>query len=293
MDQQHKVELRKMERKDLQAVLDMINAEGWEYHISEMQRILDVSPDDSVVACSDDMVVGSITSGVSGNRCVLAHVVVKNGWRNKGIGNLMMNYLEERMSSVGVEAMEAYAVPPAVPFYKRHGYHSIEEMDTYHKVLTEKDVSGIPPTGRIRSLGAKDIDSMLSLDRAVTGFDRRNILRQLAIDFPGKAKGLFEKGGMTAFFMFRTCPVMSDLGPWVMAKPDVDDGLMMLRSVLGDLEPGTRALGGVSMNNPVVREIFLSLGFTAIHKAYRMMKSKGEMKPFRPGFMTLSAFEFG
>jgi len=293
MEHHHGAVLRKMERKDSQAVLDLINTEGWDYHISEIERILEVSPDASVVACSGGTVVGAITTGISGKRCVLAHVVVMNGWRNKGIGNLMMNHLAERMDSLGIESMEAYAVPLAIPFYKRHGYHSVEEMDTYRKTLTDKDVDS-PPTGdRIKPLVKKDIDTILRLDKAMTGFERKNILMRLASDFPGMAKGLFENGGMTGYIMFRTCPVMNDLGPWVMAKPNFDDGVMMLKSALGGMESGAMALGGVSMNNSVVREIFLSLGFTAVHKAYRMMRSKGEMKPFRPGFMTLSAFEFG
>lgn len=285
--------MRRMERRDLQAVLDLINTEGWEYHISEMHRILDVDTENSVVACSGGSVVGAITVAVSGKRCVLGHVVVKDGWRNKGIGNIMMNHVAQRMDSIGAETMEANAVPAAVNFYKRHGYRSVEEVDTYRKTLSEEDVVGVPAGEKIKALMKEDIDAICRLDKAVTGFERANILRRLANDFPGMAKGFFEGEDMTGYFMFRTCPVMNDIGPWVMKKPDFDDGMLMLKSTLGGMKQGENALGGVSMNNTVVREIFLSLGFTAVHKAYRMMRSKGEMRPFRPGMMTLSAFEFG
>jgi len=294
MDQHHHgAELRRMERKDLQAVLDLINTEGWDYHISEMDRILDVDPENSVVTCSGGSIVGAITIAVSGKRAVLAHVVVKGGWRNKGIGQMMMGHLAQKMDSIGVETMEAYAVPAAVPFYKRHGYHNVEEIDTYDKILTAKDVAGVPMGEKIRPLGKEDLDAICRLDRTVTGFDRKNILRQLAGDFPGMAKGLFDGGEMTGYFLSRVNPIMNDLGPWAMAEPDFDDGSMMLRSTLREMKPGTRVLGGVAMNNAVVREIFLSLGFKAVHKAFRMVRSKGGTEPFRPGMMTLSAFEFG
>lgn len=287
------VRIRKMERRDLQAVLDLINAEGWDYHISEMHRILDVDPENSVVACSGSEVIGSITAVVSGTRCVLGHVVVKDGWRNKGIGQEMMGRIEEMSDSKGIDTMEAYSVPPAVKFYQRRGYRSVEEIDTYDKKLDKKDTAGNGPMDKIRSLKKEHLDAICSLDKKVTGFDRRRTLAQFAADFPGKAKGLFEGDEMTAYFMFRVNPIMNDLGPWVMQRPDFDEGLAMIKSVLSEMEPGVRALGGVAMSNKVVREIFLSLDFIAVHKAYRMMRGKGEFEPFRPGMMTLGAFELG
>lgn len=289
----HGAKIRRMGQKDQQAVLDLINAEGWEYHISEIERILLVDPSNSIVACSGETVVGATTVALTGRRCVLGHVVVRQGWRNKSIGKMMMDDLAQKMDALGVQSMEAFAVPAAVPFYKRHGYRSVEEIDTYDKYLTDADIAGIASREGIRVLRDADLDAIRRLDEEVTGFERVNILRRVMGEFPGAGRGLFDGGEMTAFFLSRVNPIMNDLGPWVMARPDCEQGELLLRSILGGMKAGQRALGGVSMNNSVVREIFLGLGFKAIHKAYRMMRSKGALEPFRPGMMTLGAFELG
>jgi len=230
MDQHgHGAQLRRMERGDLQTVLDLINIEGWDYYISELERMIAVDPENSVIACSGNMIVGAITVAVSGGRCVLGHVVVRNGWRNKGIGRIMMDHLAKKMDSQGVGVMEAFAVKAAVAFYKRHGYQTIEEIDTYDRVLTDQDVLGVPEEGgRIAPIEKGSLDNICRLDRTITGFDRKDFLNQLMGEFPAMAKGLFEDTEMAGFILARTNPIMNDIGPWVMERPDLDDGIMML-----------------------------------------------------------------
>ena len=294
MDQHaHGAKLRRMERKDLQHILDLINTEGWEYHISEMERILSVDPENSIVAYSGAEIVGGITVAVSGKRCVLGHVIVKDGWRNKRIGQLMMDQIAERMDSRGVETIEANAVKAAVQFYKRHDYHIVEEVDTYDKILGDNEATPVSFGKEIRALSVGDMDEICRLDREVTGFDRPNVIRQIISEFPSMAIGFYKGGKLDGFLLSRVNPVMNDLGPWVMARPDMDDGAKMLRSTMALMKAGQRVLGGVSANNTFIRDIFLSLGYKAIHKQYRMMRSKGKTEPFRPGMMTIAAFEFG
>lgn len=285
--------LRRMERRDLQTVLDLINKEGWDYHISEMERILRVDPENSIVMCSGDTVVGAITVAVFGRRCILGHVIVREGWRNNGLGRRMMDHLAERMDSMGVQTMEAFALKAALAFYFRHGYSIVEEIDTYDKRLTPQDVSRMVDPGRIKPLGNDDLRIIEELDGRVTGFERRRLLGAVNQEFPRHLKGLFDGGKLVGFILGRENPVMDDIGPWVMEMPNTEDGNIMLDSLLSEMKAGDRALGGVSANNSVVREVFLGREFKAIHKQYRVMRSKGKMEPFRPGMMTLGAFEFG
>lgn len=294
MDQQsHEVQLRKMERPDLETVLGLINKEGWDYHISELERILKIDPENSIVACSGDLIVGGTTVAVAGDRCILGHVVVREGWRNKGIGKRMMEHLERKMDSSGIRTMEAYALEAAFPFYRRQGYRVIEEIDTYEKILAKGGISGSHNGGKVRTLGRDDLGEICRLDKLVTRFDRPRILGQLMDDFPRMSKGLFEGEELTGFILARENPVMNDIGPWVMAKPDVGNGAMMLRSILGELRPGIRAIMGFSMNNRVSREILLGADFKHFNRQLRAVRCQGEADPFTPGTMSLSAFEFG
>ncbi len=44
------------------------------------------------------------------------------GYRNKGLGNLLINYLEQRAKDLGATHMLLQAREPALPFYQRCGY---------------------------------------------------------------------------------------------------------------------------------------------------------------------------
>jgi len=285
--------LRKMEQGDLQTVLDLINKEGWDYHISEMHRILAVDPDNSIVVSVDGTIVGAITVSVFGKRGILGHVIVREGWRSKGIGRMMMDHLQDRLDSMGVLTMEASALKAALPFYRRHGYHIVEEVDTYDKTLAERDLNRFTASPKIKSIGVKDLDVIDRLDNDVTGFQRRRFLELVMREFPDHQKGIFEGGELIGFIFGRENPVMDDIGPWVMKDPNIDDASLLFDSLIAEFKVGARALGGVSANNAIVKSVFLGREYNFYIKQYRVMRSKGVAEPFRPGMMALGAFEFG
>lgn len=286
------LEIRKMEKRDLETILDLINIEGWDYHISEIDRIIRISPGSSIVACNEGKILGGITTAISGDRCVLGHVVIRNGWRGKGIGASLMTRVIEDMESAGISLLDVLSIKAAIPFYRRYGFRSLEVLDTNSKTLTEDDVKQ-RKFDRIRTLVPDDMDMICELDAQVTGFDRRPIIQCLLDDNPSMAKGLFEKGRLVGFIMSRTNPRMSDVGPWIMSKPDIVDGAQLFQSILMELPINRNTIFGVSVNNKIAKEIAGSRGFKSTYNNYRMVRSKREIKPFAEGDLAISAFELG
>jgi predicted N-acetyltransferase YhbS len=282
-----------MEKLDLQQVLDLINKEGWEYDISEIERIHRIDPVSSIVACSGDAVVGGITIVTVGGRCLMGHVVVKEGWRRKGLGKIMIGSILKDMGSRGLDFVEVYSVVDAVNFYEKFGFKTIEGLQSYVKrALTEEDCAPLH-SKRIRDLALSDLPQVIALDRKVLGFDRSAILENLTKDFPRQCKGLFDGNELVGFIMGRTNPVMDDAGPWIMEHPGVEDGQLLLRALFSAKKPGARVIFGLPEGNRISREALSSMGFKNEKDQLRLVRSSKKAEQFSPGMMTMSAFELG
>lgn len=287
------VKIRRMEKLDLQHVLDLVNKEGWEYDMSEIDRIHRIDPMSSVVACSGELVVGGTTVVTVGGRCLIGHLVVKEGWRRRGLGKIMISSVLKDAESKGVDFFEVFSVIDAVNFYEKLGFQIVEELRTYVKRgLTQEDCAPLDQE-RIRTLTLSDLPQVIALDSRVLGFDRGAILEALIKDFPKQCKGLFNGDNLAGFIMGRTSSIMDDAGPWIMADPNIEDGALLLRALLSAKKAGVRVIFGLSERNKMAQKILSNAGFKSEINQFRLVKSSKKAKEFSPGMMTMSAFELG
>jgi N-acetylglutamate synthase-like GNAT family acetyltransferase len=247
------IELRRMEKRDLQQVLDLINTEGWEYDLAELDRILRIDPISSVVVCKGEIVIGGITVVVIGGRCVLGHAIVRDGWRRKGLGNLMVGSVLEDMEARGIDFVDVFSVNDAIPFYRKHGFEIVEEWRTYVKrELSEEDCAPVR-SNRIHTLDPSDLPQMVALDRRILGFERHRI----------------------------------------MENPNIEDGQLLLRALFSAKKPGCRVIFGLSEKNKVARDTLATMGFKNKISQFRLVRSSRKAKEFSPGMMAICAFELG
>jgi ribosomal protein S18 acetylase RimI-like enzyme len=287
------IKIRRMEDRDLQDVLDLINREGWEYDMSEIDRIHRIDPISSVVACSGGLIIGGITVVAAGGRCLIGHVVVKEGWRRKGLGKVMIKSVMNDVESRGIDFIEVYSVPNAVNFYEKLNFQIVEELRTYVKRgLTEDDCAPLD-SKRIRDLSLQDLPEIIALDSQVLGFDRGAVLETLMRDFPKQCKGLIDGKKLSGFIMGRTNPIMDDAGPWIMADPNAEDGALLLRALFSAKRVGVRVIFGLSERNKLAQKILSNAGFKNEIDQFRLVRSSKKAKEFSPGMMTMSAFELG
>ena len=58
------------------------------------------------------------------------YMAVEEGRTSKGVGSLVLRELEERARQAGATRIVLNARDNAVPFYRRHGYHLMEQAPT-------------------------------------------------------------------------------------------------------------------------------------------------------------------
>jgi len=123
--------------KDLQKVLELWAQAGPGVHLSrsdqphEIKKKLRKDPDLFLVAEEGDVLIGAVLGGFDGRRGMVYHLAIEKGHRNKGVGKLLMQELEDRLRSK--DCLKYYLLvtrdnPEALEFYKEIG---CEIMDMF------------------------------------------------------------------------------------------------------------------------------------------------------------------
>jgi N-acetylglutamate synthase-like GNAT family acetyltransferase len=286
-----KVTIRKMRKEDLPLVLDLINAEGWDYDLVDVERILEIDPEDSVTAVSGGEIVGGITVACHEGRGVLGHVVVKHSWRKKGIGKDMMIKVIENLEAKRIAIIELYSVPTAVEFYKQLGFHKIGDLMIFVGSI-RMPIATTPSTAEIGGLTAQDLESVIDLDRKITGFERRNIIERLMLPNLGHSTGLFEGGRLVGFALGRMSGNSAEIGPWIMEKSNRNDATTLFTATMNRLG-NRKTYIEVPDENKIALQIVAESGLNPQYPVQRFVRTKLDVKPFGPGVMSYAALEFG
>ena len=286
-----KVTIRKMRKEDLPLVLDLINAEGWDYDLVDVERILEIDPEDSVTAVSGREIVGGITVACHEGRGVLGHVVVKHSWRKKGIGKDMMIKVIEKLEAKRIAIIELYSVPTAVEFYKQLGFRKIGDLMIFVGSI-RTPIATTPSMAEIGDLTPQDLESVKDLDRKITGFERGNIIEKLMLPNLGHSVGLFEGDRLVGFALGRMSGNSAEIGPWIMEKSNKNDATALFTAAMNKLG-NRKTYIEVPNENKTALQIITESGLNPQYPVQRFVRTKLDVKPFGPGVMSYAALEFG
>jgi len=286
-----KATIRKMRKEDLPLVLDLINAEGWDYDLVDVERILEIDPEDSVTAVSGREIVGGITVACHEGRGILGHVVVKHRWRKKGIGKDMMIRVIEKLEAKGIAIIELYSVPTAVEFYKQLGFRKIGDLMIFVGSI-RTPIATTPSMAEIGDLTAQDLESVKGLDRKIAGFERGNIIEKLMLPNLGHSVGLFEGGRLVGFALGRMSGNSAEIGPWIMEKSNRNDATALFTAAMNKLG-NRKTYIEVPNENKTALQIITESGLNPQYPVQRFVRTKLDVKPFGPGVMSYAALEFG
>jgi ribosomal protein S18 acetylase RimI-like enzyme len=103
----------------------------------EISKKLQRDPDLFLVAEEEGQLIGTVIGGFDGRRGMVYHLAVKAAYRRKGIGQMLMNELENRMRVKGCLKYYLLVKPgniDAMAFYEKHGW-KLMDVALYGKEL--------------------------------------------------------------------------------------------------------------------------------------------------------------
>lgn len=175
---------------------------------------------------------------------VVGNVIVREDYRRRGLGRVIMDAAVDWMRERGVRSVLLDATPAGRPLYRGMGFYGVERSYYAWGLLRELDRPALRriATGHARTahrVSARDLSRVAALDEQAFGGDRLPLVAGLLRE-PGAALYLAQDaaGTPTGFLVARPVEVPREglrIGPWVARDPATAAAL--LDCALGAGEP--------------------------------------------------------
>lgn len=262
----------------LRQVFSLIDDENWGWEFAEIQTIYGMDSESSVVALDGHEVVGLVTCVNFGSLAAIVHVIVKNGWRMKGVGAKMIERVLADLDSRGVKSVELDAEPKAIEFYSPYSFKRMEEVSYFVRPPSDDAAeTEDAASGAFSWLSPSDTPAMAKTVSSAIGYDEGDLRRVLARNPPDHALSSAAEGRLSNLLISRIGRDIHAIGPWIMETPAKDDAERMMRALLSRV-PGKRADVLSPSSNEVARAALESCGFNKARTGIvRLVRSSGHM----------------
>lgn len=115
--------IRNITDKDLFEVNKLLQIFNVEYSENEFRNVL--------VYEENNVIVGVLVYLLIYDRAEIEYIVVKDEYKNKGIGSKLLKYIENNIKNITLEVRESNTT--AINFYKKNGYSIVSTRHNYYK----------------------------------------------------------------------------------------------------------------------------------------------------------------
>jgi len=220
-----------MGKKDFQFATELANTMDWNMAPEDFQFNFDLDPGGCLVAFRGRERVGIATCVSLGKVGWFGNLVVKEKYRNMGIGSLLVRHAVNYLRGRGVETVGLYAYPSLVRFYGNMGFRADEEFSVLSTDFHGSLASEALP--RIEKLQVKAVEKF---DSQFFGGNRKKLLESIILE-EGNLSYLEREGNEIAGYIAATVYwKMAWIGPLVCQKGKVDVAAALLKAVLANVK---------------------------------------------------------
>jgi len=280
------LEIRTMFSKDFGFARHLTETVGWNYSVSDFERLLYYEPEGCFVAEHDGEPVGIVTTTTYGKLAWMGSLIVLEHHRGRGVGSELMKHAISYLETKGVDTIRLDAAPKAIPLYKRLGFK--EEYDSLRFIGTGQKMA-YPKVGKMEN---EDLESVVLLDARFFGANRERILRRVHKDFQGFCSVSFTNRKLTGYIMAKRGLNEIKVGPWICDPKHVEIAEELLRAVLNEGN-GMKVWVGVPSGNEKSVKVLREHGFVEQPKSVRMYRGKRDYVGLIKGVFGIGSPEKG
>jgi hypothetical protein len=209
----------------------------------------------------DDRIVGVANGILNEHTGWLAHIIVAEDCRHKGIGYLLTNHIIDYLNEKGCRSLLLIATAMGEGLYRKFGFETVGEYIFFKGKRLNDNFSPM----NIREFNEGDLKTILELDKFVTGENRSQMLQQYLSNAWVFATDSLIRG----FFL-------KDFGEGTIIAADDEAGIALL-SFKHHLNDGKSVLPN---DNKSGIEYLTANGFNCFSRASRM--ALGEKVAWKP-----------
>lgn len=253
-----------MRPEDFSFATELANTMDWNMATQDFQFMTQLEPEGCFVLFEDSKPLGIATSISYGQVGWFGNLIVKEEYRNKGAGSLLVKHAVDYLRGKGVETIGLYAYPNLINFYENLGFKADENFAVLHAQnlnLSTKET--------LHKIGKNNIQAVTKFDRECFGGDRTKLLESIILE-KGNLSYCKSAGtkvvGYVAATVYKT---MAWVGPLMCQEGNVDDAVTLLKVVLAKLT-GLKVYMALPKKETDLADTLSTVGFKEDFSVVRM-----------------------
>ena len=205
------VQLRKMLLSDMDGLMKLKDAEGWNQLKKDWALLINYKESVNLVAVLDDRIVGTVTAiNYASTVAWIGMMLVDRNYRGRGISKLLLLEVIDKLDKC--KSIKLDATPSGRPVYLKLGFK--DEYTLYR--MTNPSVSKISLSDNpieTEKMRPGDILKVAAFDRKVFGADRTELITSLYESCPELAWIIKEDKKVAGFCLGRRGQNFTQIGP--------------------------------------------------------------------------------
>lgn len=225
--------VEKMRVDDFLFAVQLANTMGWNMALEDFEFAVKLEPDGCFVLFYGSERAGIATCVSFGRVGWFGNLVVKEDYRRRGAGALLVRYAVNYLKSTGAETVGLYAYPHLIEFYKRFGF----KPDVDYLVLQGKATSLVTgETAQLQKAKKQDSPAIIDFDSQCFGACRKKLLEPILRDTCNLCYVAVDGHGIAGYCAATVYEEMAGVGPLMCRQNRGGVAVALLQTILSKLK---------------------------------------------------------
>jgi GNAT superfamily N-acetyltransferase len=248
-------QVRAMRASDFQFATKLANTMDWNMAVEDFQFMINLEPEGCFVALYGRERVGIATSISFGKVGWFGNLIIKEKYRNKGVGSLLVKHAVGYLQNRGAQTIGLYAYPDLARFYSNLGF----KIETEFTVLQAESLGSFHPQA-LPTVGKQQIKAIEKFDNECLGGNRRKLLESIILEEGNLSYFESEGDRIVGYVAATVYEKMAWIGPLICREGKVGVAATLLKAVLPNLA-GKSVYTVLPKRQTVLADMLFNAGF--------------------------------
>ena len=244
-----------MRADDFLFATQLANTMDWHMASEDFEFMASLEPDGCFVAYHGSEPMGIATSISFGKVGWFGNLIVKEKYRSRGAGSILVNHAINYLHAKGVKTIGLYAYPHLVGFYSGLGFECDEDFS-----VQQAETLGAFSAETLPKIGKQQIHEIAAFDSGCFGGNRKKLLDSIILEKGNLSYYSSGSTGVTGFVAAKVYEKMAEVGPLVCESGYVGDAVLLLKAVLTQLT-GLSVYAVLPKKEVALSDTLFKLGF--------------------------------
>jgi len=258
-------QVKQMRAEDFMFAAELSNTMNWNMAPEDFQYMTTLEADGCFLLTDGSERIGIATCISYGMVGWFGNLIIKEKYRHKGAGSVLVRHAIDYLHSKGVETIGLYAYPNLTKFYGDLGFKAEEQFAVLHaKTAT------VPIAEELPQIEKKNIDSIVKFDCECFGWDRRRLLESIILDGGNLGYFLHEGGTVVGYAAAKVYDAAAEVGPLICQSNRVDAAMALVAAVVSKLADSEVYVWGLPKKEITLAHTLSKFGFREDFSVTRM-----------------------